>query len=713
MIAARIPWRSPWARLIPLMLLVMVLAADRFLAPSYHWKELLFFGIPALVALLVLGLGLKQSGLLTNPSLRVEVGAQMPGVFLAFLAAGIHAVDPKETRDITGPVCAAACLWLLANAFGSEFEHRTLGQLLVQPCSRGRIYLQKLGVAGILGGMAAVAYLMADVGPSLWGRKAALLPLGAWILGLASAPLFTLITRSTLAGFLFSLTVPVALFVIPVAWLDLYHARHHRELPFPSREEQWLLWSGGAIYLSATALAGLRVFCRLEWREGGAGGGSAPGLHAFTGGLDRWLGRRWLRQPATAQLIRKELRLHVVPWLVAGILVGLWGLSLLVRKWAPESELGLAAANPSTATLFAGILGAFVFLVTGASAIAEERALGTLEWQWTQPIPMARQWKIKVGVAAALALTLGLILPAVLVWLGFDAKVLSAAFGQPDWQSIVFYALSLAALFITSLYASSVSQSSIKAVALTPLLLGSLPAILFMMFWVQDKLESALQFKYTDWKYTDLSRDLELLNQRPPAWHLWLPPLDVLDLATDIGAFLVTLAWLGLLARFTSSNAQHLRTSWSAVSRQWVRLSGGATVTLYLVLVTLDNASNELRHWRDLKQSRTDREKCIEFATKAEQEGKFTPEYLAPLGMTNRPSPEELVGALVQEWRWNAGFLRLSQELATHFQRKPVVGLPTMTSWEVMNSYRVLPRPKTNPPNPSTAKPPSTSAPGQ
>jgi len=83
-----------------------------------------------------------------------------------------------------------------------------------------------------------------------------------------------------------------------------------------------------------------------------------------------------------------------------------------------------------------------------------------LEWQWTQPIPMARQWKIKMGVATALALTLGLILPAVLVWLGFDANALSTAFGEPDWQSIVFCALALVALFATSLYASSVSQSS-------------------------------------------------------------------------------------------------------------------------------------------------------------------------------------------------------------------------------------------------------------
>ena len=719
MIAARIPWRSPWARLIPLALLVMAPAVGQWLGWMMASETLEPVSpLPSLASWAVIGtvlvLLVKWSGLLTNPSLQMEIWAQMPGASLAFLAAAVNAMSAHkgDRGDHIGfaalPHCLA-CLWICANAFGSEFEHRTLGQLLVQPRSRGRIYLEKLGVAGGIAGTAAVIFFLTPSGSGVTGDPQILL----LILGLASAPFFTLISRSTLAGFVFTLAVPMALYLVLQTLLDVYHARVYPDLADRSSEEKALLWAGGAIYLGATALAGWRVFERLEWREGGAGGGSAPGLHALTGAWDRWLGRRWLGQAATAQLIRKELRLHVVPWLVAGILVGLWGLSLLVRKWAPESELGVAAANPSTATLFAGIFGAFVFLVTGASAIAEERVLGTLEWQWTQPIPMARQWKVKVGVATALALTLGLILPAVFVWLGFDANALSTAFGQPDWQSIVFCALALAALFATSLYASSVSQSSIKAVALTPLLLGSPPAILFLALWVLDKLESALQINRTDW-----SRDLDLLKQRPPAWHLWLPPIDVLDLAANVGAILVALAWLGLLARFTSSNAQHLRTRWSAVSRQWALLSGGATVTLFLGFVTLGNVSDELRHWEDLERGRTDREKCIEFATKAEQEGKFTPEYLAPLGITNRPSPEELVDALVQEWGWSAGFLRLSQELATHFQRKPVVGVPTMTSQEVMRYYWVLPRPKTfaptpNPPKSSTTKPPSTSALGQ
>lgn len=492
MIAARIPWRSPWPRLIPLMLLVMAPAAGQWLGwmlTSETWEptSLLSGPVSWAVILSMLALLVKWSGLLTNPRLRMETGAQMPGASLAFLAAGVNSISAQGLSEshivFAGMAHALACLWLCANAFGSEFEHRTLGQWLVQPRSRGELYREKLGVAGGIAGVAAVIFFL-TTSRSMAGDPLFLaLLLGSLILGLASAPFFTLISRSTLAGFVFTLAAPMALYLILQTVLDVYHAWVYPDLLYRSSEEQWLLWAGGVIYLGATALAGWRVFKRLEWREGGAGGGSAPGLHALTGAWDRWLGRRWLGQPATAQLIRKELRLHVVPWLIAGILIGFWVLSLLIRKWAPESELGVAAANPYTVTLYAGILGTFVLLVTGASAIAEERVLGTLEWQWTQPIPMARQWKIKVGVATALALTLGLVLPAALVWLGFDAEALDTTFGQPDWQPIAAYAVAFAVLFATSLYASSVSQSSMKAVALTPMLLGSLWVVGALTVW--------------------------------------------------------------------------------------------------------------------------------------------------------------------------------------------------------------------------------------
>jgi hypothetical protein len=491
--------------------------------------------------------------------------------------------------------------------------------------------------------------------------------LGPLILSLASAPFFTLISRSTLAGFVFTLTVPMALYLILQTLLDVYHARVYPDLLYRSSEEQEVLCVGGVIYLGAMALAGWRVFKRLEWREGGAGGSSTLGLYALTGAWDRWLGRRWLGKPATAQLIRKELRLHVVPWLIAGILIGFWGLSLLIRKWAPESELGVAASNPYTVTLYAGILGVFIFLVTGASAIAEERVLGTLEWQWTQPIPMARQWRIKVGVATALALTLGLVLPAALVWLGFDAEALDTAFGQPDWEPIAAYAAALVALFATSLYASSVSQSSMKAVALTPMLLASLWAvgaltILGVGVMLDDQWGNLWEFPLR----VDGVRDPALLNQKPPTL---LQALGSLHQISETGAMILGTIWIGFMVRSARVNAQRLRMGWPTVSRQWGRLSGGLWMASLLGGLLLVGLGRMRGYYSQLASLNYRREEFIKFATQAEQEGKLTPEYLSQFGITNRPSPEALVDTLIRR----RGFRWLQHNFVEDFQQDSLV----------------------------------------
>ena len=677
MIAPRIPWRSPWARLIPLMLLVMTPAAGQWLgwmmAPETLEPVSL---VPGLASWTVIGtllaLLVKWSGLLTNPSLQMETWAQMPGASLAFLAAAVNAMLAKgvfESLSVFAALAyALACLWICANAFGSEFEHRTLGQWLVQPRSRGDLYREKLGVAGGIAGTAAVIFFL-TTGQSMGHDllELALIFASLLILGLASAPFFTLISRSTLAGFVFTLTVPMALYLILQTLLDVYHARVYPDLLYRSSEEQGVLWVGGVIYLGAMALAGWRVFKRLEWREGGAGGSSTLGLYALTGAWDRWLGRRWLGKPATAQLIRKELRLHVVPWLIAGILIGFWGLSLLIRKWAPESELGVAASNPYTVTLYAGILGVFIFLVTGAGSIAEERVLGTLEWQWTQPIPMARQWRIKVGVATALALTLGLVLPAALVWLGFDAEALDTAFGQPDWEPIAAYAAALVALFATSLYASSVSQSSMKAVALTPMLLASLWAvgaltILGVGVMLDDQWGNLWEFPLR----ADGVRDPVLLNQKPPTL---LQALGSLHQISETGAMILGTIWIGFMVRSARVNAQRLRMGWPTVSRQWGRLSGGLWMASLLGGLLLVGLGRMRGYYSQLASLNYRREEFIKFATQAEREGKMTPEYLSQFGITNRPSPEALVDTLIR----HRGFRWLQHNFVEDFQQDSLV----------------------------------------
>ena len=677
MIAARIPWRSPWARLIPLMLLVMAPAAGQWLgwmmAPETLEPVSL---VPGLASWTVIGtllaLLVKWSGLLTNPSLQMETWAQMPGASLAFLAAAVNAMLAKgvfESLSVFAALAyALACLWICANAFGSEFEHRTLGQWLVQPRSRGDFYREKLGVAGGIAGTAAVIFFL-TTGQSMGHDllELALIFASLLILGLASAPFFTLISRSTLAGFVFTLTVPMALYLILQTLLDVYHARVYPDLLYRSSEEQGVLWVGGVIYLGAMALAGWRVFKRLEWREGGAGGSSTLGLYALTGAWDRWLGRRWLGKPATAQLIRKELRLHVVPWLIAGILIGFWGLSLLIRKWAPESELGVAASNPYTVTLYAGILGVFIFLVTGAGSIAEERVLGTLEWQWTQPIPMERQWRIKVGVATALALTLGLVLPAALVWLGFDAEALDTAFGQPDWEPIAAYAAALVALFATSLYASSVSQSSMKAVALTPMLLASLWSVGALTIWgvgvmLDDQWGHPWEFPLR----VDGVRDPALLNQKPPTL---LQALGSLHQISETGAMILGTIWIGFMVRSARVNAQRLRMGWPTVSRQWGRLSGGLWMASLLGGLLLVGLGRMRGYYSQLASLNYRREEFIKFATQAEREGKMTPEYLSQFGITNRPSPEALVDTLIR----HRGFRWLQHNFVEDFQQDSLV----------------------------------------
>jgi hypothetical protein len=676
MIAPRISWRSPWPRLIPLLLLVMMPAAGQYLgwliaSPLGESVSLLPGWASWTVILAMAALLTGWSGLLTSPSLRVETGAQMPGASLAFGAAALHAMSAqgvsKDFAGVAGFAYGLACLWLCANAFGSEFDHRTMGQLLVQPRSRGRIYREKLGVAGSLAGLAAVIFFLTPSRSMAGDPQSLGETLGYLILGLASAPFFTLISRSTLAGFVFTLAVPMALYLVLQTLLDVYHARVYPDLVDRSREELALLWAGSVIYLGAMTLASWRVFKRLEWREGGAGGGSTPGLYALSGAWDRWIGRRWLGKPSTAQLIRKELRLHVVPWLIAGILIGFWGLSLLIRKRAPESEWGVAAANPYTVTLYAGIFGTFVLLVTGASAIAEERVLGTLEWQWTQPIPMARQWKIKMGVATALALTLGLVLPAALVWLGFDAEALDATFGQTERQPIAVYAMALVALFATSLYASSVSQSSMKAVALTTLLLASLGAAGALTAWgVVTVID---QYWGNLWLWTDLDRlsDPALLNQMPPAW---LPTGPNLRSITQFGAIVIGGIWVGFLVRNSRLNAQRLRSTGSAVWLQWGRLSGALLLTLLLGGLLLVGLSRERANYDQLSMLKNQRERFIQYAAKAEREGNFTREYLLPLGITDRPSPEQLVDTILRQ----RGFRWMSQNLAQIFQREPLVG---------------------------------------
>lgn len=102
-----------------------------------------------------------------------------------------------------------------------------------------------------------------------------------------------------------------------------------------------------------------------------------------------------------------------------------------------------------------------IALLAGALASAEERHVGTLEWQLLLPMAARRQWALKAGAALACALLLGYGLPALLVALHPGAAL--ALQGPRPGQLTVFIVL----LTSGSLYVSSLSTSGVKALVVS------------------------------------------------------------------------------------------------------------------------------------------------------------------------------------------------------------------------------------------------------
>jgi hypothetical protein len=103
--------------------------------------------------------------------------------------------------------------------------------------------------------------------------------------------------------------------------------------------------------------------------------------------------------------------------------------------------------------------GAFIPALVGSLASAEERQLGTLDWQTLLPMAAWKQWSVKVAAAGSLALVLSLGLPALLRDLPVDA-LLSLAFP-------------VLAVTFGSLYVSSLSTNGLWAFLISvPVALG-------------------------------------------------------------------------------------------------------------------------------------------------------------------------------------------------------------------------------------------------
>ncbi len=617
-----------------------------------------------------------------GPGLRLlkEMRQQLPGALLALLAPGVFAWGGNDSAVpwALGSF-ALGCLLLGANAFGAEFEQRTLPGLLAQPISRARLYLEKLGVAAVLILLATLNLALALAPEAGFGmaRGGVLQVMVVALLAVASGPFFSLLGRSTLAGAVFTATVPLVMGLVSVFLLEVTH-----ELAFPNETMppvwslRWFAWAT-PIYLLITATLGWRTFARLQVHD--SGGRTTQALHPLSRPVDGLFRRLLPERHPLASLLRKELRLHVAPWLVAGIMVLLAVLVWLLRSWAdPESSLARSLNDVSLLAVFAGLLGTLALVVTGAASVAEERELGTFEWQLTQPVTLARQWLVKIGVATAVALTFGILLPAGLLWLSFEPETFGRAFGEVHLLALSTYAACFLLLFVVSLYASSISRSTMRATASTVFIAGGISAWVSLFFvGAGEWLSGRMREHHESWTG----------QINPPPWA----PSQELFSTLGFVAIVVNGLLLALpLLAFAGANARRLHVAPGSVARQLGGMIAGLTLVLAVQMIFLSQLVL-LRNQADRAISQAEmKDRAIDDIRKAQISGHFNPEVASRLWAAPTDAPEAIVANLIGREGFDA-LASVQTRIRPMAPAPPIPGGPFRMTTEMAGRYGLLP----------------------
>ena len=394
-----------------------------------------------------------------SPALSKEIRALLPLWGTSIAAIAVAFVWREDHRLLLpGPVLAmfvyiVGSLAIGAQSVGQEFAYRTLPMLLSQPADRGRVYLLKFVVSAVM--LLTLAALAGATFAKGWRPESSrfgliVLPV---LCGLFLAPLLTMICRSTLAGMILGGTVMALTWFVTlaIAWFGFGIDTETTENLILGR---WTL--GMTVACPMVGLLGWRRFRELEAIDV-----ASPALH-----LPRWSQRAHgarRHQPLRALAV-KEVHLQQMAFAIAGLHTIGWAIFVLLQRYVPSM-----ATFPVGAVLLLYSTG--LAIAIGALASAEERQHGTLDWQLLQPSPSWQQWMVKVAVAFAVALLLGVGLPVLLNQLtpfeGFRIRMAADL------------AVLTVLLTASSIYISSLSGSGVRAMVL------SLPTGMAVAYFVQ------------------------------------------------------------------------------------------------------------------------------------------------------------------------------------------------------------------------------------
>jgi hypothetical protein len=493
-----------------------------------------------------------------------EIRAIAPGWLACMASFAIAALaGDGGFRGLVIPVYFVGSIALGALSIGHEYSGGTLTLLLSQPRRRERLYLLKLGVLALLlltlSAVAGIALFAASgsmgvpvvfgVDAGQWQVLELLVPL---LCGLFIAPSLTMLCRNALAGMVFTVGTTCLVVLVGEVSAAVKYGAAATTTPDAMALKVAILWWGMLAISAVAAIFSWRLFMRLEAIDGGDQAVRLPWLRSRTTTIEAAppAARRhplWL-------LLKKELRLQQLSFVVAALYVlgwfGIWS----VRWWIPGSHeallFALTAINAAAASLLAGSL-----------ASAEERQLGTVEWHTLLPMPARAQWMVKAGTAVGVAALFGLGVPALL-------SSLTRSEVQP--LSTAGVGLSLILLTVVSLYVSSLCASGVRA------LMWSLPVGFgVMLAFVSSRVSVRLGFDpffFLNYSYSWGLPGFVTLGTR---LHLLLTLLIVLAVAMYAGA-------LGLLLRFARANHTSSERSPRRIVNQMARL--GAYLALVMSL---------------------------------------------------------------------------------------------------------------------------------
>ena len=582
--------------------------------PAIEFCRLFVFGT-AVIGMLLLAVRTEAGW-----SWRVtkEFRLQLPGALLASLAPSLALLVDDDPRSWSWPpwlmAYAGGCLWMGATTFGAEFEGRTLHALLAQPISRRRLYWEKMGPLLVLELLAVVA--LDTFGPAnRWYGADHQFPaflLVPPLMAVATGPTLGLICRGTLPALVGMVGFPVALLWMLAIGQSIAQWATGRQdtvaVINPSAMNSVSVSCLG-VYLVGMAVAGHRRFLRFESRGEATGGGGIG--YRFSLPVD-WVVRRSLTGPVGA-LVRKELRLQIIPFLTAGLSLLIGGMVLTLRWVAngigdDQSGVAVAARDAGAWLALLGILGAGTCLAAGVIPIAEERALGTLDAQLTLPFTVRRLWWIKGWVALGTSVCLGLLLPLAL------ARALFPGFFE--FQNGDEWSLALVIVFglwltLIGFYASSFSRNSVKAVFASLAILG--------LFTGLVSIAGAIASRWI-WPNLDTFPQFDAVIQSIPGFSRFTHSI----VANSVGFRFLTFALpaglmtLPFILFWLKCSICHLRCGIPSVRRmlwetfQWSALALSLAVIVdTTVVLAINSIASHLRHqaeeenarWKELRQS--------------------------------------------------------------------------------------------------------------